>query len=195
MVKFDIDKLNEILNSLKKIPNIKEVRELRKRLVLDQGHMAKMTYDRIISELVTSRSIRIDKKGNRKYYSINKDFEIKPQDLEHEIKIDIYIIKQDITILENMFDTFNSLNKSAQAFFIIKKIFHTVTKLTTLCSLYPQNKDEYNKKIERLEKYINRIFKTVKNDKDAKIVYPLIVNNLYPKKLEFSMNLKLDKAS
>ena len=36
MVKFDIDKLDEILNSLKKIPNIKEVRELRKRLKKEQ---------------------------------------------------------------------------------------------------------------------------------------------------------------
>ena len=32
MVNFELDKLSEILNSLKNIPNIKEVRELRKRL-------------------------------------------------------------------------------------------------------------------------------------------------------------------
>ena len=41
MVKFDIDKLNEILNSLKKIPNIKEVRELRKRLQKEQKRIIK----------------------------------------------------------------------------------------------------------------------------------------------------------
>jgi len=41
MVKFDIDKLNEILNSLKKIPNIKEVRELRKRLQKEQKRITK----------------------------------------------------------------------------------------------------------------------------------------------------------
>jgi len=32
MVKFDIDKLTDILNSLKELPNIREVRQLRKRL-------------------------------------------------------------------------------------------------------------------------------------------------------------------
>ncbi len=48
MVKFDIDKLNEILNSLKKIPNIKEVRELRKRLQKEQKRITKPTVPKII---------------------------------------------------------------------------------------------------------------------------------------------------
>ena len=47
MVKFDIDKLNEILNSLKKIPNIKEVRELRKRLQKEQKRITKPVVQKI----------------------------------------------------------------------------------------------------------------------------------------------------
>ena len=51
MVKFDIDKLNEILNSLKKIPNIKEVRELRKRLQKEQKRITKPIPKIIISKV------------------------------------------------------------------------------------------------------------------------------------------------
>ena len=61
MVKFDIDKLGEILNSLKKIPNIKEVRELRKRLQKEQKRITKPVVPKIIIPKVDSNVKRSTK--------------------------------------------------------------------------------------------------------------------------------------
>jgi len=62
MVNFELDKLSEILDSLKKIPNIKEVRELRKRL--------KKEKKRITTQKVTKpKPVKVSKESINKIRS------------------------------------------------------------------------------------------------------------------------------
>ena len=63
MVRFDIDKLAELLKSLKGVPNIREVRELRKRLAKEQQKIIKTTKPEEIPKAVANviRSTKLKK--------------------------------------------------------------------------------------------------------------------------------------
>ena len=60
LVKFDLDKLTELLRSLKGVPNIKEVKELRKRLTKEQKRIIKTTKLKVPKVIPTvTRSVKL----------------------------------------------------------------------------------------------------------------------------------------
>jgi len=62
MVKFALDKLTELLRSLKDVPNIKEVKELRKRLEKEQKKIIKTKPKEIPKVIPTvTRSVKLKK--------------------------------------------------------------------------------------------------------------------------------------
>ncbi len=58
MVTFDLDKLNKVLDSLKGFPNVREVRELRKRIQKEQKKIIKSVVRVVTSPKVDANVIR-----------------------------------------------------------------------------------------------------------------------------------------
>ena len=72
MVKFDLDKLTELLRSLIGVPNIKEVKELRKRLVKEQKKIIKSTKPKVPKIVPTvTRSAKL--KNYHRYMRLIRD--------------------------------------------------------------------------------------------------------------------------
>ncbi len=90
MVRFDLDKLTELLRTLKDVPNIREVKELRKRLVKEQKRIIK-TKPKVVHKVITvTRSVKLkkyhrymrlirDNFPNLSYNQIRKQFSKKKQ--------------------------------------------------------------------------------------------------------------------
>jgi len=89
MVRFALDKLTELLRSLKGAPNIKEVKALRKRLVKEQKKIIKTT-PKAPKVITATRSVKLkkyhrymrlirDNFPNLSYNQIRKQFSKKKQ--------------------------------------------------------------------------------------------------------------------
>jgi len=89
MVRFALDKLTELLRSLKGAPNIKEVKALRKRLVKEQKKIIKTTA-KVPKVITATRSVKLkkyhrymrlirDNFPNLSYNQIRKQFSKKKQ--------------------------------------------------------------------------------------------------------------------
>jgi len=72
MVRFDLDKLTELLRSLKGVPNIKEVKELRKRLVKEQKKIKKIK-PKIIPKAITTVTRSVKLKKYHRYMRLIRD--------------------------------------------------------------------------------------------------------------------------
>lgn len=66
MVNFELDKLSEILNSLKNIPNIREVRELRKRLTQEKKRITTQKVTKPKSPTPSKESINLIRSAKQK---------------------------------------------------------------------------------------------------------------------------------
>ncbi len=74
MVTFDLDKLNKVLDSLKGFPNLREVRELRKRIQKEQKKIVKPVVRVITSAKVDANVIRsVKQKRYWRYVKLIRD--------------------------------------------------------------------------------------------------------------------------
>jgi len=162
-----------------------------KKLILDNKIAATKTFDKIMGELSRSGTIKSEEKGNKKFYSIKKNFEFDIERFKKDIHVDLMIIKTDMVAFEHVIDDLDEINRSSRAFFLLKLILHAANKILIFIFLNSENKDYYEKKLVILEKHVRKIFRILKNDKNAAIVYPLVWNNLFPRQVEFTMNPNL----
>ncbi len=72
MVRFALDKLTELLRSLKEVPNIKEVKALRKRLQQEQKKIIK-TKPKQVPKAVTTATRSVNLKKYHRYMRLIRD--------------------------------------------------------------------------------------------------------------------------
>jgi len=187
------ERIQSILNTLSENEPIHH--NALKKIIVDSESMAKKTFDKLIHELVDLGIVNVRKEGNKKIYSVKKNFEVDEQDLERNIKIDLHLAKINIEYLKINYSRFDVLNKSAHSYFVLKDIFYSLQIIDFLISLNYPNKEDYLKKESLLRNYINQIFKMIKKDKDATKIYPIIINNLFPKRRQDILNPNIKSTS
>ena len=141
--------------------------------------MAKTTFEKTKNSLVERKVISVIQKGNKKFYSITQNYEIRSlqqiervshesfQNLQHEIRRS----KEDFQHK----DITEKISKSVQ---ILKGLLQTDNAFTVLDSIKNPKKTLYKDEHLEIQEMISKIFQVIQNDKDFELTYPNIMSYL-----------------
>jgi len=178
----------EILETIQKNPDIHHNALLK--LVVPK-FMAKKTAEKAIKSLSERGMIYIHKVGRQTQYSFNegKD-QINPEDLKKSILIWSLVDASEVKQLKQRYSELSTMQKTAESLFQIQLALQNISKLTFLEALENPNEEPLKNEKLKLKKIIRNIIDMVRKDKDYKIVYPVIIQILSSRKLDFSLNIK-----
>ena len=178
---------SRILKILEKIGKHGKIHHNALKKEMSKEGIVTRIFDRLMKELEGNKLVTTTRMKNRKYYSLQFDFDKRKKTLFKDIKAEVVFVRMDVSFLINNYEQSDLLNKSARTFFVIKHIFRALEKIAFFNALYGIN-NETKQREEKLHVYLKEIFKTIKKDKDVKMILTLIQNNQFPSRYSYSMN-------
>ncbi|AFS80669.1 hypothetical protein NKOR_03895 [Candidatus Nitrosopumilus koreensis AR1] len=153
-------------------------------------YMAKKTAQRAIQSLISRGLIFVNKVGRQTQYSFNEGKEqINPDDLRKSVLVWSMFDEHDTKMLEKRYSELSTMQKTGEALFQIQLALQNISQLSLLESLENPSEESLKKERIKLKKRIRKIINLVRKDKDYKIVYPVMMQILSSRKLEFSLNV------
>jgi len=172
----DYERERIIFEAIKNNPNLHH-NALIKRIV--PKHMAKTTFEKIRDLLVKKEVIRVEIKGNMKFYHLTENYESKSQQyIERNTHNLFHDLKLNIKRLNTDFHHKDIDEKIMIAVSLLRDLLHTDNGFTVLDAIKNPRKTLYHDEHLLIQQLTHEIFQIMKNDSDSKIIFPTIINHM-----------------
>jgi hypothetical protein len=163
-----------ILEEIKRHPRIHH--NALRGIIVGRGDMAGKTFNKIVSELVRSERIVVERDLNKKRYSI-PNTKINSEDFRKDIEIGASIADDQMSRLRNEYSSLYLVDKAMMAMFVLKTCANTLRVISLSSAFVRKSKQEITIE-KRLQGYVREITDIVTGDSKADIVLPVLKANM-----------------
>jgi hypothetical protein len=145
--------------------------------VLVPKFMAKTTFEKTRDSLIEKNVISCHMRGNRKFYQITENYQIKSlQLIERIIQSNFQHLQHEIKRLEDNFHRKDMNEKISKSIQMLRELLQTDNGFTVLDSIKNSKKTLYKDEHLTIQEMIFFVLQSITNDKDAEIIFPSIMS-------------------